>query len=173
MVFLTENSEHNEVAYPPKMRALAGVNRLKPLLAMGNRRYPTLYYAGYPCGVAVGMFHTGIVAVGKTAAARRASRVNLWRNAEFFAKLAPVLPEPSQAKTLQVTYTGPTIKTGVGYQIRIAGRLHVKQVRVNGKRLRAAETNGYYTWRDKHTTYAVAACPELKAGEHEIVFEFQ
>jgi len=172
MVFLTENAEHNEIAYPEKMRVLSGVNRLKPLLAMGNRRYQNLYYAGYPCYMAIGMFHTGVVAVGKTASARRASRIELWRNAEFFTKLSPVLPELPAAKTLQVAYTGPTIKSGAGFQVRVAGRLHVKQITVNGKSLRPSETSGYYTWQDKHTTYAVAAVSELKAGEHEIAFSF-
>ncbi len=173
MVFLTENAEHNDIAYPAKMRALSGVNRLKPLLAMGNRRHPSQYYSGYPCSMAIGMFHTGVVAVGKTAAARRASRLDLWRNADAFIKLSTAIPEPLESKTLHVTYTGPTISSGAGFQIRIAGRLHVKQIAVNGKRLRAGETNGYYTWRDKHTTYAVAAVSELNAGEHEVVFEFQ
>jgi hypothetical protein len=173
LVFLTENAEHNEVAYPAKMRALSGVNRLKPLLAMGNRRYPRLYYPGYPVCPAVGMFNAGAVAVGRTAAARRASRIEIWRNAAGFEKLAPQLPEPPRAKTLQVQYTGPTIKSGIGFQVRVAGKWHVKDVLVNSRRLKPREIDGYYSWQDKHTTYAVASLPEFPAGKHEIAFTFQ
>lgn len=173
MVFLTESAEHNEIAYPPKMRTLAGVNRLKPLLAAGNRRHGKCFYAGYPTSMAVGMFHGGVTAVGKTSSTRRASRIELWRNVAAFMKLGPVIPEPAQSKTLQVTYTGPTLTAGAGFQIRMAGRLHAKLITVNGKRLNPGETEGYYTWQDKHTTFAVAAVPEITAGEHEIVFMFQ
>src|SRR5690606_17130656 len=68
LVFLTESAEHNELAYPPKMRSAAGVHRLRALLELGNRRDPRLYYRGYPCQCVVGMFHAGAVAIGKTAA---------------------------------------------------------------------------------------------------------
>ena len=47
------------------------------------------------------------------------------------------------------------------------------EVTVNGKRIRPGETNGYYTWQDKYTTYAVATVPHLVADEHEIAFTFQ
>lgn len=173
LVLLTESAEHNEVAYPARMRSTAGVNRLKALLELGNRRDPHLFHHGYPCACAVGMFHAGAVAVGADAASRRASRIALWRQADCFEKLAPVLPEPAQARTLQVIYTGPTLTTGVGFQLRVAGRWHVRQITVNGRRLRPRENDGFYTWCDRYTTYAVAACPELTAGEHEIAFGFQ
>jgi hypothetical protein len=170
LVFLTENAEHNDWSYPAKVRAATGVKRLKPLLAMGNERHPKLYYRGYPGSVAVGMFHAGAVAVGTTAAARRLSRVDIWRNAGGFKKLGPALPEKQGVKTLQVEYDGPTLTTGVGFQVRVSGRWFVQDVRVNGRKLKPSETNGHYTWHDKHTTYMVAALPALEAGKHEIVY---
>ncbi len=173
LVFLTESAEHNEIAYPANRRALAGVNRLKPLLAVGTRRYPRMYYPGYPCSIAVGMMHTGIVAAGKTAAARRASRIELWQHAASFTKLTPVLPEPPQAKTIQLAYTGPKLTAGAGIQVRVAGRWHAKTVTINGQRLSPGETDGFYSWQGKFTTFAVATVPELTAGEYEIAFAFQ
>lgn len=173
MVFLTENAEHNQHAYVEKQRAASGVNRLKPLLAMGSRRFPKLYYHGYPCQLAVGMFNAGAVAVGETAAERRASRIELWRNAGAFEKLSPVLPETAGAKMLQVHYTGPTIRSGAGFQVRIAGKWHVRHVQFNGRRLKPRKVDGYYTWQDQYTTYAVAALPELSKGQHEVAFVFQ
>src|SRR5690606_12647788 len=109
LVFLTESAEHNELAYPPKMRSAAGVHRLRALLELGNRRDPRLYYRGYPCQCVVGMFHAGAVAIGKTAAERRTSRIALWQQRAAFETLAAALPERPQSRTLQVKYTGPTL----------------------------------------------------------------
>jgi hypothetical protein len=173
LVFLTENAEHNTFAYPEKMRATSGVNRLKPLLALGNRRNPHCHYSGYPVTPAVGMYHAGVVAVGQTAAERRTSRIAIWRASAGFAKLSIAIPEKPLLKTMQVDYRGQAIATGVGFQVRVAGRVLLRSVSVNGKKLKAAEVGGYYTWQDKHTTYAVAALPSLKPGEHEITFTFQ
>jgi hypothetical protein len=173
MVFLTESAEHNEVAYPPKQRATAGVNRLKPLLALGCRRYPGSYYSGYPVNCAVGMFHCGVVAVGKTASARRRSRVELWQHAAAFEKVSPQLPEPARGKTMLVDYRGPALSSGAGFQVRVAGKWHVRHITINGKRLRPGETAGYLTWHDRFTTFAVAACPRLEPGTYEIDFSFQ
>ncbi len=173
LVFLTENAEHNTVSYPQRMRAASGVGRLKALLSVGNQRDPHLYYPGYPCQCAVGMFHGGVVAIGSSAAKRRASRVALWRHRENFQTFAPVLPEVFQGKTLQVSYTGPTLATGAGFQVRVAGRWHVREVRINGRRLAGQEADGFVTWHDRHTTYAIAALPELVRGDYEIVFRFQ
>lgn len=173
LVFLTESAEHNQIAYASNRRARAGVNRVRALLSLGNRRHPRLYYEGYPCYCTVGMFHAGVVAIGRTAAHRRASRVSIWRQADHFQQVATAIPEPPMTKTLQVNYTGPTLSSGVGFQVRAAGRCRVKQVTIDGRRLRPGQTSGFYTWQDRYTTYAVAACPELARGQHEIVFRFE
>jgi hypothetical protein len=177
LVFLTENAEHDEVCYPARMRASSGVNRLKPLLALGSRRHPSLQYAGYPCLMVAGMFNAGVVAVGATAVARRASRVEGWRHADSFTRIAPVLPERPRSKILQVTYQGPPLTSGIGFQVRVAGRWLAHQVRVNGKRLKPTATSGgawgFASWHDKHTTFAAASVPVLAPGEHEIDFTFQ
>jgi hypothetical protein len=173
MVFLTENSEHNEIAYPAAQRAKSGVGRLKPLFAMGNARHPGLFYPGYPCGLPVGMFNAGIAAVGTTARARRASRIALWRQASAFERVTPVIPERADEKTLQLHYTGTPIREGAGVQVRVANRRAVRDVRFNGRPLAPSDVDGFVTWHDRHTTFAMAVLPELVAGEHEIVFRFE
>jgi len=173
MVFLTETAEENDQSYPAKMRAASGLNRLKPLLAIGNRRHPKLYHNGYPVSVVVGMFHAGAVAIGETATDRRASRLDIWRNAAGFNSLAPVFPEQQNIKTLRIDYTGATITQGIGFQVRFGRRLLVKSVSVNGRQIDAGKTDGYFSWHDKHTTYVVAALPTLQAGKHEIVYTVQ
>ncbi len=173
MVFLTENSEHNEHSYPEKTRLRSGVARLKPLLAMGNRRYPSLYYSGYPCAMAVGMFNAGIVAVGADAAARRKSRVQIWKNESQFEKVAPVIPERDGLKVMRIDYQGQPLTAGAGVQVRVAGKVLLKSVTFNGRKLKSAESDGFYTWHDKHTTFAVASVSQLTPGEHEVVFTFQ
>ena len=72
LVFLTENAEHNEVFAIRRGCASSGVGRLKPLLALGSRRHPSLQHTGYPWPMVAGMFNAGVVAVGTTATVRRA-----------------------------------------------------------------------------------------------------
>jgi hypothetical protein len=172
MVFLTENSEHNEHAYPQAMRIRSGVGRLKPLLSAGSQRHPKLYYPGYPCTMAIGMFDAGVVAVGKTARARRASRIALWRQSDAFESVSANIPERLNTKIIQVKYTGKPILHGAGIQVRVAGKVKPQSVTVNGKSLKPAETNGIVTWQDQYTTFAVACLPRLSAGEYEIAFDF-
>src|SRR5690606_32165383 len=133
LVFLTESAEANAVSYPEPMRVASGLGRLKPLLALGGRRHPLLYYPGYPCGVAAGMFDAGVVAVGRTAAERRRSRLSIWQNVSRFQSVRAVIPEQFLSKTLRVEYTGQPISTGVGFQMRVAGRLKVQRVVVDGR----------------------------------------
>ena len=49
----------------------------------------------------------------------------------------------------------------------------LERVWVDGRRLKPREIDGYYTWQEKSTTYAVASLPELAKGEHEVSFVFQ
>jgi hypothetical protein len=172
LVFLTENSEHNDYAYPQPMRVRSGVGRLKPLLAAGIRRHPQLYHAGYPCAMAVGMFNCGLVAVGRTTADRRQSRINLWKQSAFF-QVAAQIPERMGSKVIQIQYTGPTITAGIGVQARVAGKLLPRSITVNGRSLKPRETDGFVSWQDKYTTFAVASLPELTAGGYEVAFHFQ
>jgi len=168
LVFLTENTEHNDHAYPPRDRARAGLAKLKALLAWGNRRHPKLYYPGYPCMLAAGMFHRGVVALGRTAAARRASRVAIWRNVTKFDRLDYELPQQAARKTVRLQYSGERLRTGAGIQTFARGMLDIAAVTLDGRRLRRSETNGYYTFHDSCATFVVVAIPDLEPGAYQI-----
>jgi hypothetical protein len=172
LVFMTETSESNTAAHPAAMRAAAGLARLLPLLALGNRRHPCLPDSGYPCGCAVGMFHAAAFAVGPTAADRRASRLALWRNASSFRRLTPVFPEGRREKVLQVHYDGPPIPTAAGFQVRLAGRRRVRSIALNGRQVGRDDSRATRTWYARSTTFALLSLPDLRPGEHEIVFRF-
>ena len=177
LVFLTENAEDHlnplGSGHSLRKRVLSGLNRLKPLLAMGNTRHAKHFYSGYPVSPVVGMFHAGVVAVGETAADRRVSRLEIWQHYEAFREVGLIVPEANGVKRLRIVYDGPRLSRGVGFQTRAAGRLSVQSVSVNGKKLRPSETNGFFSWHDKHTTFAVAALRSLAACEYEFVFHFQ
>src|SRR5690606_10296365 len=128
IVFLTETAEHNDMSYPEAMRVASGRGRLRALLAAGSRRHPKLYYPGYPNGMAVGMFVAGIVAVGKTAADRRRSRIAIWLQSKHFKKVSAKIPEPADLKTLLVNYAGEPITEGAGFQMHFAGRVTIDEV---------------------------------------------
>ena len=166
--FLTETCEDNSVAYPAADRARSGLAKIRALLAHGNRRHPKLYYSGYSCQMVVGMFLTGIVAVGTSAAERRASRVAAWRNRHAFRRLDRYNPEKPRWKKLLLDYRGERLPAGVGVQTFARGKLAVRSVRADGRRLRPSETDGYYTWHDHCSTFVVAVLRDLRAGKHEI-----
>ena len=168
IVFLTENTESNTYAYPIRDRARGGLAKLKALLAWGNRRHPKLRYGGYPNMLVSGTFDRGLMAVGKTAAARRNSRIDIWSNLEHFKHFRCVFPEAPKDKTIRVEYTGPRLKHGVAFQTNVRGKLKVDKVTLNGRKLRVSETNGYYCWSHGPATFLVVAVPDFKRGKYII-----
>jgi len=166
LCILTETAESNTLAYPLSVRVRAGLARLKALLAWGNRRHPHLYYPGYPVDPVGGMFTEGAVALGKTMAQRRKSRLAIWRNMDHFRKLANDIPEKAKEKAIRFAWSGPTLKTGVGILTRARGKMKVKDVRLDGRKLRRSETRGYYAWHDACSTFVVVCIPELKRGKY-------
>jgi hypothetical protein len=164
---MTETCESNEHAYPAKARARAGFARIQALLAWGNRRHPKLQHPGYPCFL-IGMFARGLTAVGKTAAERRKSRVEIWRNRDGFGSFEMAHPEELDEKRIKVEYEGPPIPHGVGFQTAIAGHREIRSVAVNGRRARPSETSGYCAWRDGACTFVVVAVRPFRPGTYDI-----
>jgi len=169
LVWLTENTESDTYSYPAADRARAGLAKVKALLAWGNRRYPKLYYSGYPCMLAAGQFNRGIAAVGKTAAARRSSRVDIWRNVTLFKKLDIEVPQKPLQKTIHIEYAGARLCSGAGIQTCARGKLAVESVLWDGRRMRPSETHGYYAWHDGCATFVVIAVRAFEPGKHEAI----
>ncbi len=173
IVLLTETAESNTHTLSLAHRAKVGLARLKPLLACGNRKHPKLYYSGYPFQLVVGSFYRGIVAVGKTASARRASRVGIWSNADHFEYVRLGQPEQAKFKQIGMKYSGKLISAGAGFQFCAHGRRKVKSVHLNGVKQRKSETNGYYTWKSGRATFVVVAVPKLTKRTHDVTVEFE
>lgn len=170
---LTETAESNEISAPAERRARAGVARMRALLEWGHRRHPFMYYPGYPVSLAVNMSSTGVTAVGRTAADRRRSRVDLWNHADHFRSIEIKLPEYPDRKTVTYVYDGESLSHGAGFHFRAAGHWAVKSATLNGKALSPSETDGYFTWQDVCSTYIVAAVPELTAGSYRLDVELK
>lgn len=172
IVFLTETSEDNLHAWPARDRVRAGLARVKTLLAWGNRRHPKLPWRGYPCLLAGGMFHRGLVAVGADAAARRRSRLAIWRNVARFKRFELENPEPPCEKRFAVEYDGEPLPHGIGFQIRARGQLRVREARLNGRRLRRSQADGYWSWHDACSTFVLIVVPQLAPGTYhgEVAF---
>lgn len=167
LVLLTENTESNAYSYPAADRARAGLAKVKALLAWGNRRYPKQYYPGYPNILAAGQFNRGIAAIGKTAAARRASRLGIWKNVTLFKKLEIEAPQKPLEKTIRIEYSGERLRSGAGIQTCARGKLAVERVLWDGQRMRPSETHGYYSWFDGCATFVVVAVRDFRPGKHE------
>ena len=173
VVFLTENTESNKYSYSVRDRGRTGLAKLKALLAWGNKRYPKLGYAGYPNMLVSGTFDRGLMAVGKTASARRRSRIDIWKNLEHFKRCAYVYPSPAKDKVFAVEYTGPSLPHGVAFQTNVRGKLAVDKVTLNGRTLQPSETNGYYSWTHDPATYLVVVVPNLKKGKYLIKVSYK
>ncbi len=172
LVFLTESAESDTEAYPPEQRVRAGLLRLESLLAWGNRRHPKLPCEGYPNLLTIGSFIGGVVAVGATAAARRASRIATWRQAEHFRRVAIALPQAARNKRLHVDYGGEKL-AAVGFLITAAGRLRPASVTWNGVQLQPDSDPGHKHWHVGGTTSVLISVRDLAPGQHEGVVVFE
>lgn len=164
IVMLTESTEHNDLHYPRELTAAVGVARVVALLEWGNRRHAKQPHAGYPVSPVLGMHSVGIVPVGDTAAARRASRVEVWRNRTSLRALRVALPEACDRKLVHVEYQGPTLTHGLGVMVRAAGLRDVASVKWDDADLPRSTTDGWFSYQDAVSTYVVAARPALGSG---------
>lgn len=173
LVFLTENAEHNTHAYPLAVRTASGLEKMKVLLAHGNRRHAWFAHRGYPVGL-IGLRSGGLVAAGATASARRRSRLALWRRIDDLLPPRPARhPEEARLKTLRFGYRGAALDVDIGAQFRVAGHAAVVGVRLDGRPLASAGTPGYVTWQDACSTFFLIAAPRLAPGEHEWAIELE
>lgn len=173
LAFLTENSESDKYTYSIRERARAGLAKVKAAFKWGNRRFPKLYYPGYPNMMVGGQFHLSVNALGKTTAARRRSRVALWENVYKFKKLGVRIPAPPKHKSIVFQYGGKRLKTGCGIQSNVRGKRRVNYVTLNGRKLKRSETSGYVTWRHGPATYVVVAIPDLSRGTYKIEIDYK
>ncbi len=171
IVMLTESTEDNRHHYPRELTAKVGVARIMALLAWGNRRHPKQRYEGYPNSPVLGMNSRAMVPVGATAAARRRSRIDIWRHRSAVTSIQSILPEPPRLKTVMVTYDGPMLEHGGGVMIRAAGHRDVACVRWSGRELSPSDTDGFYAYRDEASTFVVAAAPVLVPGTWTVEVE--
>jgi len=170
---LTEVAEDDRYSYPAADRVRSGLAKVKALLAWGNRRHPKLYYSGYPCGLVAGLFVSGIVAVGRSAAERRASRLAAWARRADFLQIDRCYPERPDDRRIVLHFRGRALRSPVGLQTFVRGHRRVRSVHWNGRVLKPAEAAGWTTWQDPCTTYVVAAAADLPAGEHELRIRYE
>jgi hypothetical protein len=114
------------------------------------------------------MRYAGVTAVGRTAAARRASRVALWKNADGFESLRVAAPEEAALKRLSFVYKGAPVPEGAGLQVRAAARMDVESVTLDGRALGLSETDGYAFWHDGCSTFVVVVLPRLEPREYVV-----
>ena len=170
---LTETPESNTHRPDARVRIRTGLERVKALLKWGNRDYEKVHAPGYPSSLVLGSYSLGIASRGKTARQRRASRIEIWSQADHFERLANEKPEKQKVKGIAYKYKGAPLKRGLGIQTRSRGRMKVREVTLNGRRLRISETNGYVTWQDQCSTYVVAFIPAMQKGTYKLGVMFE
>ncbi len=174
IVILTEHAESNTFCYPATLRAAVGVARLRALLEWGNRRHPSFHCAGYPVMLLAGAPNRGVIAVGATAAQRRKSRLAAWRQSHAFEGVGVQVPEKPREKLLRIDYTGGPLES-VGFQVRAQGKMRVKSVAFDGRKVAQATPgggDGFVTWTDVCSTFVMAAVSDFRPGRHEMDVRF-
>lgn len=167
MVMLIENCEDNTGSYPAALRARTGLAKVLAAMQFGQERHAGCADAGYPSQLILGMNSLAVVAVGESAAARRNSRVAVWREADHFEHLRFVLPQAEKHKRVRLDYTGQPAGP-VGIQTRAAGRFEVARVALDARPLDPSRVDGWFSFHDDCSTYVVVALPELTRGTYTI-----
>jgi hypothetical protein len=173
LAMLTETAESNGPVHAQGLRIRSGLARIRAALRFGMRRHPKLPVAGYPNMLAIGGYHLGILAVGRDAAERRASRMAIWRNADHFAKIAPRdLPEEDRIKRIRIDYRGEPIALPIGVQVQVRHHAPPTRVRLGGTVVDRSDSHGFTHWRNGRTAFVAVVIPALRKGVHDVELEF-
>ncbi len=132
-----------------------GLPRLKKLLQIGSSRWPTEYYRGYPNRILKHQSIGLLSACGKTAAQRRASRVELRENSDGLFLLGQPYKPGSDILILH-RRTKPFIRHGAGIRFRIPKGSKIRQVIFNDQEMGPGEDYGYIVWDDPRWTVVQA-----------------
>ena len=129
MVFGMETN-HWSMTNPADI-AISGMIPCRALLKMGSQRAPWEKYAGYPMSIVNGDHRVSIRALGKTAAARRASRIKLWNEKENFN--LPFREQPDPETTIaRVRYFGQSLPLEFALVLRMR-QDPIKKITMGGK----------------------------------------
>lgn len=132
-----------------------GLPRLKKLLQIGSSRWPTEYYRGYPNRIIKHQNIGLLSACGRTAAQRRASRVELREKSDGLFLLGQPYKPGSDILILH-RRTKPFILYGAGIRFRIPKGSKVQRVTFNDQEMAPGEGHGYLVWDDMRWTVVQA-----------------
>lgn len=167
LAILTETAESNATAHPWPLRIASGLAKIQRGLEQARDRHPRLPQAGYATDLVLGGFHLGLVAIGCDAAARRTSRIAIWRRADDLTTLgADALPEDDLRKRIAIVNDGPAIAAPIGLQLQLRHAHAPRRLLVDG-----ALTPPVATWRDGPSTLVVAPLPQLRSGRTVVEFD--
>lgn len=168
LAILIETAESNTLAHPWDLRMASGMAKIRHGLALGLARHPRLPWPGYATDLVIGSYHLGLLAVGGDVAARRASRIALWQQADAVATVgADSMPEADTRKRIAVDYRGEVLRTPVGVQIQVRHQHPPRRVLVDGE-----EQEPLAIWQHGPSTFVVARLPGLDPGRHVVDFDF-
>jgi hypothetical protein len=129
--------------------------RFKKLLEIGNNRWPTEHYPGYPNSTVIHIpwSNSFLTNCGDTAEERRKSRVELWRardqltlmegNPSEWGKIITFARAAEHSSTMR-------IKHGAGLRFRMPQGATVTGLQINGKEQPAED---YAVWEGSHHTW--------------------
>jgi predicted deacylase len=168
LVFLTES---NESIYTAEEMYRSGRGRIAPLIRAGNVRWPWERYPGYPSRISHGSFVLSLRAEGKTASARRAARLELWRRSGQFADLRRLAPERRGRVDFQCQFVGRRpLAEACGICTRIMGHPIIKEVTLDGRVLGG---EACVAWQDLCSTFVDVVVEHLEPGEHQGTIRYE
>ena len=157
--------EVNHSFLDAKECAESGMAVIQAFLEEGNARSPWESIAGYPSRILLGDFFTSIRATGITAAERRRSRSEIWKNRGLFEGPQREFLPPNAIR-VKAGYSGEALPCGFALVCRIRGFPDLRAVRLNGKDVKST------TYRDNCSTFVSTDIYPSGKEEYEALVEF-
>jgi len=143
--------------------AVSGMVPSVALLKMGSMKLPWEKDIGYPVNILQGDFRISLRPVGESAAARRLSRIKLWKERKFFS--IPCRELQDENTTLaQVNYFGKNLPLEFAFCLRMR-QDKIKDVYINKKSVK------FESFKDNCSIYLYIPIRMQKSGKIEIVIE--
>jgi len=157
--------EVNHSFLDPKECAESGMAVIKAFLDEGNAQSPWEPHPGYPNRILLGDLFTSIRATGATAAERRKSRSEIWKNRRLFKAPQREFLAPNAIR-VRAEYAGEPLSCGFALVCRVRAFPASKPVRLSGKSVEST------TYSDNCSTYVSVDVHPSGKEEYELLIEF-
>ncbi|HPA44969.1 MAG TPA: M14 family zinc carboxypeptidase [bacterium] len=147
-------TETNEAQFEPEEEAECGFLMASTVLDLAAETWPGHLDSGFPVQSVKSGYTTSLYARGKTAAERRANRIELWQHRDYL-EVRDIWPETANRYrvVLEAVKGYWTPRQGAGLRLRFPNGRTVRAVERDGIELEESPLDGYQVRTDSCSTY--------------------